>query len=166
MKPEKVRQLVGLLGRIKWPVPPEVFNALLGAIPTVAIELVAFKDGKVVLFPRPEDDPFFAGKVHFAGTVIRRGDTEASALTRAAEELGNAAWPTPPRFVDRHHVPMGTGKMQCPRGQEISLVFTCDVKGELPANAILAAWCDLPKNLIDFQGPIIEKVMIWRNKKP
>lgn len=161
------RTLTRLLNTITWPVSPDVFNALLGAMPTVAIELqVITERGHVVLLPRPQNDPFFAGKIHGPGTVMRRGDTEGNALRRALGELGDAHVTTP-EFIDRIHVPMGYGHMQCVRGQEIGLLFGVEILYPIPINLMRHIYCpkQLPENVIPFHRPMIVRAIEWWKKK-
>ena len=156
--------LVALLRKVEWPVSRDVFDGLLGAVPTVAIEVVILSPDKkrVVLIPREMDDPFFAGKVHSPGTIMRRGDTEATALDRAMREISAEA--APPEFVGRFHVPMGSGPMDCSRGQEIGLLFVTCLRDE-PFGQITADVDDLPSNLVGFHGPMIRKAVEFAKKR-
>lgn len=162
-------QLASLLQRANWPLKPHVFDAALGLIPTVAFELVVFRGitaddymdnvtgPEVLLLPRPEKDPFFAGLVHGPGTVMRRGDTEASALCRAMREFGGPESVTTPIFAGISHVPMGPLPNRCPRGQEIGLVYYCWMKEGVPSpkGAVFANVNRLPDNIIGFHRFIV-----------
>jgi len=157
-------QLASLLKRATWPVPLSVFYPLMAFVPTNAIELVVIVDDyfatqpRVMLFPRPDSDPFFAGMVHSAGVVVMRGDTEASALARVmTKELGGTENVSQPRFVGNIFVPMGPLPDGNPRGQEIGHVYyTRWDRVPLPDNAMLCDPDALPDNIIGFHRNIIE----------
>lgn len=167
MNNDEEKSLVQLLNKITWPVSPEVFNALLGAVPTVAIEVQVITElGNVVLLPRPVGDTLFAGIIHGPGTVIRRGDTEESALMRAVRELGGANV-SRPEFIDRVHVPMGDGFMQCVRGQEIGLLFGVEISYPMPSHLLNHIYNPkiLPGNVLSFHRPMIARAIEWWEKK-
>lgn len=162
MTPEQEKQLVRLLGLTAWPLPSKVFDAALALIPTVAIEVMAFRDDKVVLLPRPANDPFWPNQMHGPGTVMRRGDTEEKALRRAVAELGKHGRVSPPQFVDRMHFLNGEGRDECRRGQEIALLFVVEYDGPLPEGAVLAHPDDLPENILSFHPLLIARAVEWR----
>ncbi|HVM73370.1 MAG TPA: hypothetical protein VMU13_00630 [Candidatus Paceibacterota bacterium] len=159
---EECERLVELLAEVTWPMQLEVFNALLKAAPSVAIELVVLTEtGQVVLLPRPEKD-LFAGKLHGPGTVLRGGEGEEDAIKRARKELGTDVRFSEPYFVDRIHVPMGDGPMECVRGQEVGLIFALRLLGgTLPDGAVLADPENLPPNIIGFHRQIIPRGVAW-----
>ena len=165
---EEGMQLVSLLNRATWPLPPAIFDATLGIIPTVAFELVVISqvnagrghtEPRVLLLPRPENDPFFKGMVHSPGTVMRLGDTVESALKRVmSQEVDDSvglAW-----FVGVTHVPKGPLPDGCPRGQEVGLVYFARWKGgALPKGAMWGDPNNLPSNIIGYHRPIIAMAM-------
>lgn len=159
------KQTIAGLHEVVWPVSPALFDALLGAVPTVAIEVVPVTQrGEVVLLPRPDNDPFFAGKVHTPGSIMRLGDTEEMALARAMREIGTNIETSIPVFINRMHVPKGNGPMQCKRGQEIGLLFGVRLFGPIPSNLMIADPYNLPDNILDYQRPMVAKVMEWWRK--
>ncbi len=173
MTPNRQGFLVKLLAQLTWPLPPAIFDALLSIVPTVAIEVQVFmhtmEGPRVLLLPRPENDPFFAGRVHGPGTVMRLGDTELSALTRALGELGGGLGPGDVRFVNRVHVPKGPLPYRCPRGQEIGLLFMGDwPQGtKIPEGVILADPDELPENIIGFHRELVEQAyQAWTRLGP
>jgi len=75
-------------------VPEWMFDQIFRVIPGAAHEVVIVRnspDGyQCLLLKRDDDDPFFAGKWHFPGTMIRSGDAvdPHSLWDRIANELG------------------------------------------------------------------------------
>lgn len=159
--------LVFLLDRVRWPVPTDVFDALVGAVPTAAIELVLFKkddDGrmKVILFPRPPNDTKFRGQVHGAGTVVNgTDDSKESPLRRLlAKELDNKVLLEDLVFVEWDFFPKGEGPMQCRRGSEVDLLYYAVWKHkDIPEGALLVDPDNLPANIISFHPHLIRRAL-------
>jgi ADP-ribose pyrophosphatase YjhB (NUDIX family) len=142
-------EVVTYLNELKWPVSPQMFNALFRASPTVTFELVVLQKRflrrtKVILLIRPDDDTEFPGKLHVPGTVMRRGDTSETALQRLCRELKGARFTTP-EFVDILDFPIGGGPDECSRGQIVQRLYVSRLRGKtLPEGGILADAADLP----------------------
>lgn len=152
------------LRSLSWPLSQEMFLAVLALVPTVAVEVVIFtREEHIVLLPRPDNDPFFSGKVHIPGSIVRRGDTEENTLARAVREIGLPV--SPAKFVDRVHVPMGTGPLENPRGQEIGLVFTASLVVPTPVDLMTADPWDLPANMIEFQREMVARAAVFHRAR-
>jgi hypothetical protein len=146
------RTLVYLLGKLKRPYREDVFQAVCGAFVTCPVECVALtRDGKVLMTRRPESDRVFGGLWHTPGTLLLKGDTQASALERLEhkDELRNLPH-TPPQWVFSQEVMMGTGPDQCPRQQENSQVYITwvDERDYNGPGAFFPIW-DLPQDMVE-----------------
>lgn len=160
------KQLADLLGKLSFPCSPEVFNALCNNLITNPYELAVLKgrlSGNPEVLMIYREDNWYKGW-HIPGTVMLPGDTEESAFRRlVTKEVGGDV--TTAEFVDRMHFKAGNGYGENPRGQEISLLFTCDLVGEVysrrgkffPLNKI-------PKNTLTSHVALIERVRRWIQK--
>lgn len=152
------QELCQLLQKMTWPVSHEVFNTLCGTIITNPIELAVLRQTEnetdVLMIER--HDKFFDGW-HIPGTVVCPGDTEESALKRLIEkEVG--ATVSRPRFIDRMHFPKGTGEGENPRGQEISLLFVCEIGGEYKGPGKFFPVGNIPETTLTSHKVLIDRV--------
>lgn len=167
---QEIKTLVELLGKLEWPVPQEVFYALMKRVPMISYETVPFhwEDGvwKVILLPRPETDPYWPGARHLPGVMLMNNESEDAALERAVSELGGHGQVYPPQFIGRYHALEGNGPGECPRGHEVGLVFTYRHWGELPPEVVLADPGNLPPNMIGFHRGLIKQALSWWERRP
>ncbi len=167
---EEQAQLVSLLKRTVWKLPPAIFFAIVGLVPTIVIELVVItevrnrrgkNEPRVMLFPRSLDDPFYAGMVHGPGVQIMLGETVEVALERLAKDFGGLGEVSKPLFVDYVDIQKGPLPDRNPRGQYVGLLHYAVWKGgSLPPKARLADPDDLPPNIIDFHRGFIRKAVL------
>ncbi len=127
-----------LMRRVTWPVQPGVFDAWCEKFITAPIELAVVRPGEkgweVFMFLRPDSDPYFAGGLHMAGSVVlpgRNSSTVLPALVKREVGIELAALANKPEFIG-HPVEFmkGTGPGQCARGQEASYLFVLRLTAE------------------------------------
>lgn len=166
---EELKQLIALLKRVRFPVPPDLFQAWCAAFSTTAIELVVFTpEGKVFLLPRPEDDPWFAGEVHGPGTVILPIDlSKQTVLERLMRrEIGGEKGLTRPQLIDWFVFPRGNGAHENPRGHEVGILFGSVYTGtEIPEGVTLGDPENLPENIIVFHRDLIAAAYEWFKRR-
>lgn len=164
-------EVVRYLHELEWPVSPQVFNGLFRAWVTTTFELVVLVKGwrglKVVLLTRPEDDTERPGMLHVPGTVMRRGDTKVSALSRLIRELEGARL-SELKFVDLLDFPMGNGPDECARGQIVQRLYTAYLEGgTLPPGAVLSDSASLPIEKFGwpFHRHLVARAVEWHKTR-
>lgn len=140
----EIKQLVRLLGKLRWPVPYPVFLAICKSIPIIAIDLALMPDSKHVLLTYRDDD-FYKGW-HIPGSVLRYDDSIAKAHQRvASSELGvsisNVHFVT--YFYLRDH-----------REEGIALLFVAKPKSK-PKDGKYFPLTKMPKGFLKAQQPEI-----------
>jgi hypothetical protein len=162
---DELKQLIALLKRVRFPVLPDLFQALCAAVSTTALELVIFTpEGKVFLLPRPEDDPWFADQVHGPGTVILPIDLSKQAILNRLmrKEIGGKKGLTRPQLIDWFVFPRGSGEHENPRGHEVGILLGAVYTGtKIPNGVTLGDPEDLPENLIVFHRDLIATAYEW-----
>lgn len=118
----EAEQLVKLLAKMEWPLPQEVFHALMAKVVSVPIELAVFnEDYQVLMIWR--DDWEFKGW-HMPGTVLRDTEDVAGALKRLIKgEVGDVVTSTPRPLPWLEFGREGSTR------HEISLPHLCSLKG-------------------------------------
>lgn len=157
---KEIATLVRLLKKMKWPLPSEVFHALMGKTVSVPLELCIFDEQDHILLFERLDREFNA--VLGPGTVLRDNDNDPN-LDRAikrllAGELRGYRM-TYPKNIGWVHVPRGKGHKKNATRHEISLVFFSRlVAGPIHGKAGLYPLDALPKRIIGYHRVMIKKV--------
>lgn len=153
----EVEQLAGLLGKIEWPMPKEVFYALLRCTVSVPIELAVIDDkGYVLMFYRKDEE--YDG-YHMPGTVLRDNEDVSNALRRLlASELVGANI-SAPQNIGWIEIPRGSGHGENPTRHEISLIFLARLHGEYQGKGgEFFPIHKLPKNTLPHHVTLIQQV--------
>ena len=165
----KVRQTVRFLNKEgeKPLLTKEIFDSVLKAIPSTALEVVPFSiaDGtlKVFLTRRSKDDEFWPNQWHCPGTVIINSDLEDGGdlnkpWKRLKEKELNCTSLPDPVWVGKRH-------LKTKRGNEIALINYVEVPMDLEGGKFFEV-DNLPDDLIDHHRIIIsEAVKAYKNKK-
>lgn len=158
---------VALLGKLEWPVPPDVFYALAAKIilPTADLAIIEKRKGRaeVLLTKRPPSDPFFAGLWHLPGAIIMPGETALSTIEkRVLKPDVGISLPREPQFVLSRDILMGpAGEDTSPRGQEAYRLFEYVLRAEDPnmpvdgAESMLCPLDEMPSAFVRHQMPSI-----------
>jgi len=161
---EETKRIVGALNLLRekgFPVIPEIFDAWCGACITIPIELSVLRrntDGEHEVLMIHREDKFFNGW-HIPGTVMLPGDTEEKALMRLIEREVRAET-SKPCFIDRNHVE----KKENPRGQEVSLLFVCFLKGLYTGRGKFFSLLSPPEDTLVHHKHILERISRWWNE--
>ncbi len=149
-------ELARLLGKMEWPLPKEVFHALVPKIITVPIELAVFnKNGFVLMLPRPEDDiEFTPGTLHMPGTVVRLGETIEHAMERllSGEVVSTVS---PPRELGYLQI----GQDLAPTRPALSLLFATRLLGPHVGKGAFYDPVNLPDQTMTHHRVLISNIM-------
>lgn len=118
------RQLIELLGRLTWPVPPDVFDAICENFSVTPIELAVVRDGKEgpEIFMIYRNDAYFKGW-HITGSIIIPGRTVDFVLKDIITREVDISLAEPHfEFVRFRQAMKGNGPDQSRRSQEVSLI--------------------------------------------
>ncbi len=131
LTPEESKELARLMKKVTFPVTPEVFDAWCEFFTINTVEIALMRNnaaGEREVFLTYRKDNYFDGW-HIPGSVIRPGDSVQVVIDRVTKkELEmEISTPTYLRWFEREK---GIGKDLCPRGQEISLLFSSELIGE------------------------------------
>ncbi len=164
-------QLVGLIDKLEWPVPPNVFFALASKtiLPSVDLALVRrgfwLKRPKILLTRRPASDPYFAGLWHIPGGIIIPGETALSTIEkRVLKPDVGITLSREPEFVMGRDILMGPpGSNTSPRGQEAYRLFQYVLRYRDPAVPVdetkkFYRLDEIPDAFVEHQRPSIEKL--------
>lgn len=133
--------------------PPSIFNQFARLTVTAIVELVPLRQSRrgveVLLVPRPEDDPYWAGMLHTPGTILRvRDSSYEDALHRVIHsELDGVKLTKPPVFV-------GNILHTVARGSESAAVYYAEL-AERPSVGDFYCAEELPSSTIDTQRGMI-----------
>jgi hypothetical protein len=145
---DESEQLASLLGKVEWPVPPNVFHALMKATVSVPIELGVFdSDGRVLLIYR--DDFEFKGW-HMPGTVLRENEDIPTAIKRLGQ--GEVKTPTSPP------ISLGWAEIKGVR-HEVSLLHVCRLEGAYSGEGQLFDPRQLPPDTLDHHQYLIGEML-------
>jgi hypothetical protein len=132
----------------------KAFYAIAQHTVSVAIEAVVLRRRKgrleVLLFKRPDDDPFYGGMWHSPGTILRGKDAEGGlpgkpvGYEKAFDRLARGELKV--NFAG-HKKFAGSLFFLSPRGPENCLVFVCRIAGE-PVKGTFYPVDDLPENTV------------------
>ena len=146
LSPEEQEQLTALLKRVQLPVSYDLFLAIMGAFPSVPVELAVFNEkGEVLLFHR--EDKEFTG-YHSPGTVYRFGETVNTALERVKKAELPGLSLTTPIILGWHENNHGNGYGQNPTRHEISLIHACELIGPYEGEGKFFPIDQLPDNMV------------------
>jgi ADP-ribose pyrophosphatase YjhB (NUDIX family) len=129
LTPLEQNELVRLLGKLEFPTSLPVFFAWCATFGTVGAELAIMRDGSQgpEVFLTYREDKFFKGW-HLPGCTHLPTETIMETFERTVKkEIGaKVSAPTSLGWFER---PKGEGSDKCPRGYELLIVFTAQVKG-------------------------------------
>lgn len=169
--PLEEADVIAYLDNLPPRVSPHMFNALFRRWVTTAFELVVFvpdDDGlKVALSVRPPDDTECPGKLHVPGTVMMRGDTKLSCLSRLIDGDMQDVQLSVPQSVDVMDFPMGNGPDECSRGQVSERLYLSIYQGgTFKKPTVLADVHDLPIDQFGwpYHRHLIAKAVQYFNK--
>lgn len=154
-------QLTGLLRRATWPLPSNVFRALINKTVSVPIELAVLseKSDKILLYYRKDEE--YDGN-HMPGTVLRDNENVPDALRRLVDSELIDARVGDPVFVGWAEISKGNAYGQNPSRHEISLIFACRLKGHYKGSGGSLFYIDnLPDNTLSHHRILIEIVRKW-----
>ena len=137
---KEIKQLVGLLKKVRLPAPYPVFVALLGSVPIVAVDLAVMPDKDHILLTY-RDDEFYKGW-HVPGSILRYAETTQDAWKRVATKelgmnIGSATFLAYFNYKDH-------------RESGVTLLFTARPKGN-PTDGEYFAFNKLPKDFLKAQ---------------
>ena len=161
LSPEEWSQWTELTKKIQFvdgKIPLEAFYAWSESFYTVAVELVPFRlvNGELEILLINRRDPYFDG-YHTPGSIlVPEKDTNEVMADLIVRELGPKARVKYLQFAKYYDTMKGDGLGQSPRGQQINLVYTALIEGEvlegewfskdrLPANIIPAFRIMIPE---------------------
>ena len=151
---EKAEALRLILG--KFPVPQEVFEAYCGTTITAPMEFFIINAAmtRILLWRRPQSDPFFGGQWHFSGGLMlpgfAPGDVWPQLRTSKKYGLANVSFLNPIEIgvADVPKGPQAEGK--CPRSQERPILHVVVHKAGDPAGD---DWAWFPLDALPLEGP-------------
>ena len=126
---EESGQLAALLAKMEWPVPREVFFALVAKTISVGVDLALIRTlgpvPQVLLVRRPLDDPLFSGLWHIPGGTVMPGQTGLDTIRlRALKADAGIHLAIEPECVMVRDILMGPpGPHTSPRGQEVYRLY-------------------------------------------
>ncbi len=159
---------LALLGKLEWPVPPDIFYALARKTVLPSVDLAIIQKGggraEVLLTKRPRSDPFFAGLWHIPGAIILPGETALSTLEkRVLKPDVGVSLTGEPEFLLARDILMGpAGRDSSPRGQEAYRLFQHVLRLDDPAvlvDGVERMFCpldQLPDAFVRHQAPSVE----------
>lgn len=152
------QQLAQLMGKIEWPVALPVFEAWCNNFITNPIELGVLKDDGILMLYRK--DRFFDGW-HIPGSVLIPGSRVSQVLDRLVRnEVG--AKVSEPEFVSWIEIP----KEINPRGQELSLLFTCFILEDYFKEGQFFPLSSPPKNILPHHLILVKTIKDWYDTRP
>lgn len=87
---EEADQLALLLDKARWPLPINVFYAILRKTIALAIELAVLRNSatglEILLTQRPPEDPYYANMWHLPGKIVQPGKTKIETLRSLLRE--------------------------------------------------------------------------------
>lgn len=148
--------LVELLGKLEWPLDPQVFGALMPKVVSVPIELCVLDDkGRVLTFYRK--DSGYDGH-HMPGTVLRNNETVPQALKRLVQSELVGGEVTDPKNIGWVEIQKGDGPGQNPARHETSLLFLCRIRGRYRGKGgVFSPLNRLPENTLSHHRVLAAK---------
>ncbi len=155
----EIKIVMSILNRIpEGKIPAEIFAWIAGKVVTPCEEVVPLRmtdegEVQVLLFPRPDNDPVWPGKLHNLGVVLLPSDTshEGAAYRALAKEMSEIETSGP--------VLVGGAINKTNRGTETVNIYWVEVQGE----AEEGEWhpvSDLPENIVGHQIPHILRAAV------
>lgn len=87
---EEADELAQLLDKARWPLPINVFYAILRKTIAVAVELAVLRHSstgfEILLTQRPPEDPYYANMWHLPGKIVQPGKTKIETLRSLLRE--------------------------------------------------------------------------------
>jgi hypothetical protein len=165
---EEYDVLENFLKRLRFPVPPRIFDAWCAASVTVPIELAILRKGDSEVFLIHRKDKFYDGN-HMPGTVLLPGQQCADRLQALRQgEVSNAGLTvTNPQFVTAVETLMGPDhEGKNPRGQEMAVLFVCRVVDDNaePTKGAFYPLGELPPDTLVHHIRLVEKVKSFLRK--
>ncbi|KKW19658.1 MAG: hypothetical protein UY63_C0008G0018 [Parcubacteria group bacterium GW2011_GWA2_51_10] len=158
----EAEQLIELLGKLRWPVPENVFYAICENLVSCTVELAVLRspdDPEILLIER--HDKYFDGW-HLPGGIQRPGERASETLARIMkEELDITAVGGTPEFIpEQLEFLKGTGSLEVSRGQERTWLFILWVAHEEIPGKQFFSLNTLPSNFLRHHKKIIDVVRI------
>ncbi|MFA6432640.1 MAG: NUDIX domain-containing protein [Candidatus Paceibacterota bacterium] len=156
---QEQNELIKLMGKVTFPLPPEVFSAWCLAFPTIAAELAVMRnnDGVREIFLTYREDEFFKGW-HIPGSIHLPNEKFEDTLDRViTSEMGMSS-STPYEFYRWFQYQPGNGIGESPRGDVITLMFVCEKPGNVEESDIAKFFplTEMPEDLLLIHIPIIQ----------
>lgn len=147
-------ELARLLRKAKWPIPKDVFQALVNKTVSVPIELAVLnKTDRILMFYRKDEE--YDG-YHIPGTVVRDDETVKEAVQRLQSEVVGGATNLV-RNIGWTEIPKGSGAGENPTRHEISLLWMARIEGEYRGNGDFFSLDHLPQNTLSHHHVLIGK---------
>ena len=163
---QEVRMLVGLLEKLEWPTPKEVFYMIMRRFISIPIELCVL-DGndRVLMFYRKDEE--YDG-YHMPGTVLRDDETVPQAIKRLIQNELVGSEVTDPKNIGWVEIPRGNGYGNNPTRHEISILFIAHLQGaDGGSGGVVFTFDALPENTLPHHRVLAEKFRLYlENGKP
>jgi len=127
-------------------VPKELFFFIAERFGECCLELCVFKEEKIFLIPRGNEDPYWAGKLHIPGVRKIATDNNVTVLRRAINETGLHIKISDVKYCSSQII-------KTKRGTEFSDLRFVEYQGRIE-NGFYDIF-NLPENIIDFQYQLI-----------
>ena len=164
MTNEENQQLAALLGKLTWPVAPEVFDALCENFIATPVELAIVRESSnwPEVFMIYRDDTYFHGW-HITGSLILPGRTVGTVVHDIiSRELGISLSEPDLTFIRFREFMKGAGPGQSSRGQELSLIHVLrlpeDADVPLDEHRKFFPLSDLPSTTLPHHVVVLEDV--------
>ncbi len=168
--PHELQELAGILmRRIRWdpesPIDEYLFFALQPFVRLPAVDLAvlrrppgrhlhSWENFEVLLPQRPPEDPYYPGRLHIPGTVLRGAEPEISGLKRLIKTELAQVTTTRPVYV-------GHMFFDTPRGLALNLLYTAVLDGDYTGEGDWHPLHDPPRNIIPHQRRQLDQLQDW-----